>query len=102
MTVPFTVSFGFDGEEYIVRFSPIPAHDATLQNFEPELENAIPDNRRPHFRSWLDTGYKLRIQRLTKRATVAIDDEDLSVRNAAFGGFMNCVFRDATVRVIWF
>jgi hypothetical protein len=102
MTVPFAVSLGFDGEEYIVRFSPIPAHDATLQNFETELEIAIPENRRPHFRSWLDTGYKLRIQRLTKRATVAIDDEDLSVRNAAFGGFMNCVFRDATVRVIWF
>jgi hypothetical protein len=102
MTVPFTVSFAFDGEEYIVRFSPLPAPDATVQKFETELEKAVPENLRPHFRAWLDTGYKLRIQRLTKRATVAMDDEDLSARNAAFGGFMNCVFRDATVRVIWF
>jgi hypothetical protein len=89
------VVFTLAGEPYTISFQPDHATDATLKNFEAELDKAVPQSLRHHLRSVLNIGYTLRIQRLTRRATLLIEGDD-DVREASFKAFLNAVFRDAT------
>jgi pantothenate kinase type III len=98
MTLPFTVLFTLAGEPYTISFQPVHATDATLTNFEAELAKAVPETLRHHLRSTLNMGYALCIRRLMRRAKLLIEGDD-DAREASFKAFLNCVFRDATVRL---
>jgi hypothetical protein len=99
MTVPFTVSFRLNSKEYTVAFEPVNGSNFKLGNFECQLAKAVPDGLKPHLRTTLEIGYKLRVQRLMRTATALIEGIDEEIREASFQAFLNCVFRDATVRM---
>jgi hypothetical protein len=99
MTVPFTVSFRLNSKEYTVAFEPVNGSNFNLGNFECQLAKAVPDGLKPHLRSTLEIGYTLRVQRLMRTATALIEGMDEEVREASFQAFLNCVFRNANVRL---
>jgi hypothetical protein len=101
MTTPFSVTFHHLGHQYIVQFPSIPAKNASIENFESCLLAAVPKDQWPCLRASLDEFYKLRIRRLLRTATAIISGDDSDCRAAAFTGFLNCVFAEATVSLVW-
>jgi hypothetical protein len=100
-TTPFSVTFCILGHHYQVEFPSVPAKNATIENFEKCLLAAVPEDERPCLRASLDDAYKLQIRRLLSTATAIISGDDSECREAAFTGFLNCVFAEATVRLVW-
>jgi hypothetical protein len=100
-TTPFNVCLRLGSEEYTVRFASLPVMHATLGNFEAELMNAVPIKYQELVRLNFSAGYKLRIRRLLHTATAVFDSEEPTDREAVFYAFLNCVFREANVTVVW-
>jgi hypothetical protein len=100
-TTPFSVKFWILGHRYQVEFPSVPAENATIENFEKCLLDAVPKDERPCLRASLDEYYKLRMRRLLRTATAIISGDDTACRAAAFTGFLNCVFAEATVSLVW-
>jgi hypothetical protein len=100
-TSPFSVTFEIAAEVFTVRFFSEPANIATLENFETALEKATPAEFKQRLRQKLKSGYGLQFRRLLRTATAIIIDEDSALRQAAFNRFLNSVFNDAAVTLIW-
>jgi hypothetical protein len=100
-TTPFSISLWLGPDEFTVHFESVPAIHAKLEKFEAELLNAVPPEYKELLRVNLDAGYKLRVRRFLHTATAVFDSEDPSDRGAVFYAFLNCVFRDAKVTLIW-
>jgi hypothetical protein len=100
-TSPFSVTFEIAAEVFTVRFFSEPASIATLENFETALEKATPSEFKQRLRQRLKSGYGLQFRRLLRTATAIIIDEDSALRQAAFNRFLNSVFNDAAVTLIW-
>jgi hypothetical protein len=73
---------------------------ATLGNFEEKLFGTVPAEDNQYICRYLKTQYQLRLHRILGTATAAIggDDDD---RHAAFNAFLNVVYREATVCLVW-
>jgi hypothetical protein len=100
MTTPFTVAFRLGCNTYIVRLSSFPMTHATLGNFEETLFGAVPAEDHQYLCRYLKTQYQLRLHRILGTATAAIGG-DGNDRQAAFNAFLNVVYRDATVCLVW-
>jgi hypothetical protein len=100
-TSPFSVTFEIAAEVFTVRFFSEPANIATLENFETALEKATPFEFKQRLRQKLKSGYGLQFRRLLRTGTAIMMDEDSVLRQAAFNRFLNSVFLDADVSLVW-
>jgi hypothetical protein len=101
MTCPFVVTFVLQGARYMVHFSAARAENATLEHFEKALLAVVPPAQWSYFRKRLDFTYTLQVKRLGQSAGTIITGEDRKERQSAFNTFLNVVFRQATVQLVW-
>jgi hypothetical protein len=101
MTAPFTISFNIGGDDYTVHFEPVETSADLLVKFENELERCVSDHQKAMLRLAISRGYALHFRRPLRTSTTKVDDHEYCLREAAFNGFVNAVFSQASVTMEW-